>query len=204
MTSLAVQPRVSTAVETLVVPVPRTSAVVEVWAELAYALGVSQSHIENILKKGLYNYLLASATIVFVNKDGEIEQELEMKMDWKKHQLLLECEPNIDLCPQRPFSEQLHANFLKLVRYIRQSAAASQVAGIELWVRWRDEIYADPKKLAQAQAFLGVGPMPPRNYAHGQWQPDMTLRFAPIPESTFVLRENWPPNPPAPALLPPR
>jgi hypothetical protein len=118
--------------------------------------------------------------------------ELEMRMDWKKHHILVEVEPNVRLCPQQPFVEQLHTNLERLVRYVQEIAAVSHVARTELLIRWRDEIYADAQLLEKARAFLGVGPSPARKYARGQRQDDLALRFGVLPECHFVVREIWP------------
>jgi hypothetical protein len=192
MPSVAVKPRVVPEVELLIVPVPRTSAVIEVWSEIAAGLDVPGSQINNILRKGLDNFLIGSAIIVFLNRDDEVLFDLEMKMDWEKHRLLVEYEPNIDLCPQQPFTEQLHSNFQRLLVYLRQAKATRPIARVELQIRFRPEIHAKPDLLARARQFLGVDAAPQRRYARGTKQPDMTFRFAPVPETTFVVREIWP------------
>jgi hypothetical protein len=192
MSNLAVAASVAPAVETLSVPVPRTSAVVEVWTEFALALGIGVRQINEILRKGLENFLLESASMLFLNGRGEVVFTLKMVMDWQKHKTMSEFEHNLDLCPQQPFTEQLHSNFQRLLVYLRGSKAAQGIARTELHVRFRQEIYDNPELLERARAFLNLAPVAPIKYAPGVRQPDMTFRFAPIPETTFVVREIWP------------
>src|SRR5215471_6218059 len=189
MSNVGLASQVRPSVEPLIVPVPRTSAVVEVWSEFALALGVPMSHINDILRKGLDNYLIGSAIIYFFNSTDEVVLDVELKMDWKKHQMMVGFEPNITLCAQRPFTEQLHSSFRRLLVYLRRIKAEESVARVELRVRFRDERNANPELLEQARAALGLVPGGPLRYAQGVRQPDMTFRFAPIPETTFVVRE---------------
>jgi hypothetical protein len=190
MSSLVVASQV--AVETLIVPVPRTSAVVQVWSEFAFALGVPPPLINDVLRKGLDNFLLGSAIIMFLNSRDEVAFEVEMQMDWKKHQAMMEFEPNLDLCPERPFTEQLHTNFRQLMIFLRRAKAEEASTCVELHIKYRDEIYANPDLLAKARAFLGLVPARKMKYIPGVRQPDMTFRFAPVPETTVVVREVWP------------
>jgi hypothetical protein len=105
---------------------------------------------------------------------------------------MTEFEPNLDLCPQQPFTEQLHSNFQRLLVYMRGSKAGHGISRTELHVRFRQEIYDDPELLERARGYLGLVPAAPAKYAPGVRQPDMSFRFAPIPETTFVVREIWP------------
>jgi hypothetical protein len=192
MSDLVLQPLIAPSVETLIVPVPRTNVIAEVWGELAYALGVSESQIENIIKRGFSNYLLASATIVFLNQDDEVPIEFVMTMDWHKHEMLAKVESNIDLCPSEPFTEQLDSNFRKMIIYLRRIVAECRIVRVTLQVRFRAEIYREAKRLAQARHFLGVSPAPPHNHVRGERLPDTRLRFDQIPETEFTIREICP------------
>jgi len=192
MSDLTLQTRVTPSVDTLIVPVPRTSVVAEVWGELAYALGVSERQIDNILKKGFANYLLASATIVFFNRHDEVPLEFVMTMDWRKHEMLAKAEANINLCPSAPFTEQLDPDFRKMVLYLRRVMSECGVTRVELQIHFRDEIYRDAELLAKARKFLGVCPARPRTYACGERLPDTRLRFDPIQETEFTIREICP------------
>jgi hypothetical protein len=191
MSGLAPALATKTSVASFVVPVPRTQVVAEVWAEFAYAVGAPQVDVDRIIKGGIENFLIDTAIISFLNKESLVVFETRLTMNWKKHEMLVHHETNINLVPQQPFTLQLHDGFEKLMSFARLVMRREQVARTQLAVIFRPEIRADPTLYARAQALLGVSECPMPKYAPGRVQPDLSFRFVSLPETTVVVREVW-------------
>ncbi|OCQ91031.1 hypothetical protein AMR42_10520 [Limnothrix sp. PR1529] len=123
-------------------------------------LGDLRAHgdILETLQKGIVErQILACITFYYLNSDEELEGKIKVEIDWRQHQVFATTEAGKQFPIDRSKSirDQISGIYSVILQHTDELKKALGVVEVRVHYRYRPEIERDPKKDAEAIAFLG-------------------------------------------------
>lgn len=113
--------------------------------------------LETIQKGIVERQILSCITFYYLNSDEELEGQIKLDIDWKKHEVFArnEAGKEFPIDKTKSIRDQISSIYSILLQHTDELKKALGVVNVSVFYRYRPEIEKDPKRHDEARAFLG-------------------------------------------------